>query len=806
MKKLERDTLQRQCKREIEGLHGAFVAWFQGLAPKQVLEDLLKSKLQFSFSHVAPNGQFLLGRNLLLKHLDDKYACYKDRIFRIDIYNVQLLWSDEVELENNGGNDEDDGSTGNNAKSVKCLCTYEEWQSWHQPDEETGEEKLVQFGRLSTCLLEKTKRQAADDDGGDGANDQWTWVHVHETWLEADAPPKAAAGAGQEGTATAGTASVSDESGITGPMPPPRRHTKEMPSRRPTTFPPHQDDAWDGKPRLVVLVSTEDMSKEHIVHQNQTFDILQSYVDDGSILETYQKVDGKDFHQRDRRNQLFDVSGIRGKYPQFFVERRTDDGDVDVAYWGDWHKFMVSNAADTLIEDLGLEADGDGVAAENGEADGSEGSIANPFDEEADLAAETPADYEEEEEKEQGDEDGEMQEEEDGGDEESGDGLGDAEREFLHASQGILVFEDEDDGGETTQVEGGTVSALSTPEKKDDGEADGTVVDLNNTESPIPHDASSKRHLSPKIFKYAKPLKWENALVGISIAGFDIGTSQGPMGDETWFKETGETLEELAQSRNIPRPRRKICLPEMVFPTAHVAIEGHGFWLSWDALDALEEWARCHHEIAIHSRISYNGVSVMRAKDAKLWEEKRKHGDSATTQGVSSVFHYDWTFSTPFCGKVEGGVWQELDESGMRLSLLTDHTVPILFFDEIMLYEDDLHDNGQTQFSVKLRVMPTCAYVLARLWLRVDNVMVRVRETRVLIDFFGRTPQVFRDVVWRECMWGELAANKLPTDVRSWRCDGRETVEWNDLLKALPECSLPKGIPKHAILQNEDSE
>ncbi|EEC45179.1 predicted protein, partial [Phaeodactylum tricornutum CCAP 1055/1] len=104
----------------------------------------------------------------------------------------------------------------------------------------------------------------------------------------------------------------------------------------------------------------------------------------------------------------------------------------------------------------------------------------------------------------------------------------------------------------------------------------------------------------------------------------------------------------------------------------------------------------------------------------------------------------------------------------MRTELLTDTSIPILFFDEIILFEDDLHDNGQVEFSVKLRVMPSCAYVLARLWLRVDNVVVRIRETRLLVDFFGIKPKIFRDVTWRECYWGELGAHGLPTDVRSW--------------------------------------
>jgi type 2A phosphatase activator TIP41 len=150
-------------------------------------------------------------------------------------------------------------------------------------------------------------------------------------------------------------------------------------------------------------------------------------------------------------------------------------------------------------------------------------------------------------------------------------------------------------------------------------------------------------------------------------------------------------------------------------------------------------------------------------------------------------------------------MWQELDESGMRMSLLTDVTVPILFFDEVVMYEDDLHDNGQVSLTAKIRVMPSCAYVLSRLYCRVDEVVVRCRESRVLVDFFGMKPQVYRDVSWRECYWNQLAEQGLPTDVRSWRCDV-ETPAFNDLLKRLPEVVLPKGIHRHAVLVSSSSQ
>ena len=43
---------------------------------------------------------------------------------------------------------------------------------------------------------------------------------------------------------------------------------------------------------------------------------------------------------------------------------------------------------------------------------------------------------------------------------------------------------------------------------------------------------------------------------------------------------------------------------------------------------------------------------------------------------------------------------------------------PILFFDELTLYESELDDNGLMSVTVKVRVMPRCWYVLMRHWMR----------------------------------------------------------------------------------------
>jgi len=68
---------------------------------------------------------------------------------------------------------------------------------------------------------------------------------------------------------------------------------------------------------------------------------------------------------------------------------------------------------------------------------------------------------------------------------------------------------------------------------------------------------------------------------------------------------------------------------------------------------------------------------------------------------------------------------------------------PILFYDEVDLYEDELGDNGMSLLSLKLRVMPERLLVLSRFFLRLDDVIFRVRDTRIYVEF--STGVVMRD-------------------------------------------------------------
>merc|ERR1711920_1201234 len=110
---------------------------------------------------------------------------------------------------------------------------------------------------------------------------------------------------------------------------------------------------------------------------------------------------------------------------------------------------------------------------------------------------------------------------------------------------------------------------------------------------------------------------------------------------------------------------------------------------------------------------------------------------------------------------------------------------PIIYYDEIDLYEDRLHEIGIVTCRVKIRITPTYLYLLFRVMARVDQISILVRDTRVLYD----GEDVFRTVTWRRSDWKDLS-NKCCSE---WRkaFESREGPD-EDLISKLPIVKLPE--------------
>lgn len=108
---------------------------------------------------------------------------------------------------------------------------------------------------------------------------------------------------------------------------------------------------------------------------------------------------------------------------------------------------------------------------------------------------------------------------------------------------------------------------------------------------------------------------------------------------------------------------------------------------------------------------------------------------------------FDWSYSTDYKGTCSSEPSFEPTDNPIPLALLK-RPDPILFFDDVVLYEDELADNGISMLSCKIRVMPARLLLLVRFFMRLDDVIFRVRDTRVFVEF--ATGEVIREYTARE--------------------------------------------------------
>lgn len=196
--------------------------------------------------------------------------------------------------------------------------------------------------------------------------------------------------------------------------------------------------------------------------------------------------------------------------------------------------------------------------------------------------------------------------------------------------------------------------------------------------------------------------------------------------------------------------------PEMIFGDNFVTIEhdASGWGIAFSAFDALD-------------RVDKTGAAMLKVAYSKEWQRsryqpmcqlRRRKTNSLrehTHEGIKEVVKpFDWSYSTDFKGTLRPAT-PEFAPSDVPIPIaLLKRPDPILFFDDVMLYEDELADNGISMLSCKIRVMPDRLLLLSRFFMRLDNVVLRLRDTRVYVDFDNL--EVIREYQAREMGYEEV--------------------------------------------------
>lgn len=223
-----------------------------------------------------------------------------------------------------------------------------------------------------------------------------------------------------------------------------------------------------------------------------------------------------------------------------------------------------------------------------------------------------------------------------------------------------------------------------------------------------------------------------------------------------------------------------IPVPEMIFGDnlVSVAHAPTGWRIDFGARDALDA-------------VDKTGDNMLQVAYAGAWSASRER----TSAGIREVVRpFDWSYSTTYKGTVTvppgattatngagssssngdddhqaGGIDADADvgtngNSSKPLKFaptkdpipieLLKRRDPIRFFDDVVLYESELDDNGVSILTVKFRVHDERMLLLCRLYMRLDNVVCRIRDTRIYVDFAAEV--VTREYTTKEASFDDV--------------------------------------------------
>ncbi|KAJ0411378.1 hypothetical protein ATCC90586_004364 [Pythium insidiosum] len=276
--------------------------------------------------------------------------------------------------------------------------------------------------------------------------------------------------------------------------------------------------------------------------------------------------------------------------------------------------------------------------------------------------------------------------------------------------------------------------------------------------SPYELLGDSRRQSPSAVAANAEPVEFK----GIRLNGWVIGCNKTHITPVDDLDKIGEAA--------------KLTPPEMVFGRNQLLFyhEASGVCYNFLAIEALKGAHFSPPE-------SEQAADIIAQQQLKV--SVAKH--NSNKEDVKELdISYDWTFTTDYKGTlqrvprqregVDGDaptfsrsedVKVEPTEERIDLDKLRERE-PILWFEEVGLFEDELHDHGISVMTIKVRVMPSGFYVLARYWMRLDHVVVRLHETRVH-HLFGRDYMI-REYTRKEEQFETLFANGHPRGMANY--------------------------------------
>ncbi|EPX70929.1 TIP41-like type 2a phosphatase regulator Tip41 [Schizosaccharomyces octosporus yFS286] len=146
---------------------------------------------------------------------------------------------------------------------------------------------------------------------------------------------------------------------------------------------------------------------------------------------------------------------------------------------------------------------------------------------------------------------------------------------------------------------------------------------------------------------------------------------------------------------------------------------------------------------------------LMQVSFAEEWIKSR----TKTGESFPVVSPYDWTYYTEYQGTILDGnlCFKDVQDQIPAAEILQAGSN--LWYSELILFEDELADNGKAMFDVRVRVVKGHLILLARLVMRLDNVIVRVNETRIYIDLNGN--RILKDFRKKESNY-ESVIKRIP--------------------------------------------